>query len=306
MSNFRRGAEGAAVKVNNQAAFDTTGWFKLGDQESAVIRPLMEASDWPTAEYHSFVPVQKDKPESRKSWPKVLSAVCRKTKGGDGEYIHKDCYICDKPVVDEKGKAISRQTRTFFAAVLREKDENGNWVDKKKTVAELGDDGKPTGNTKQVPDIVYVVQSHRNFIGKMEGYAEVYGTILDRDYYIKRIGNDQTTEYTITPMDKDPEGDLRKPENAARYGITIKDGVFHYPAKWDTFHLLDTQSSDEYYGMYFDPSKPQIDRAGNVVSEGEDTSNDAPAPANEDSMTDLRSRIESYAANANNAPDFGD
>jgi hypothetical protein len=50
-----------------------------------------------------------------------------------------------------------------------------------------------------------VQQGHGNFWAALQGYHDVYGTICDRDYVIKREGGDKDTKYVITPVDPIPE-----------------------------------------------------------------------------------------------------
>ena len=62
----------------------------------------------------------------------------------------------------------------------------------------------------------FVKQGFPNFWQVLVGFYDRYGTLTDRDYLITRRGNDKNTQYSIVPLDKDP--DLETPEQlAAKY-----------------------------------------------------------------------------------------
>lgn len=315
MPNFRRGVTAASEAADSKVQFDKTGYFSLKDGETEVVRFLMEGNEWPTVDYHTAVPVQKEAPEGRKNWPKALSAVCRYTKDENEKPFYDNCAIEDLPIVNpadaqyNAGKVVSRQTRTFAPVVMRDpiivNGKRQGYKDRLKEVAEIGEDGKPTGNTKRVPDIRWVIQAYSNFYSALDGFYSVFDTVLNCDFHITRKRSDKDTTYNIVRLDPTPDWDLRDPKVAAEYGITVNaDGSREYPDKFDPYVMLDRQSSDEYFGMYFDPRLPQI------VNDSEESEVEEVKPGNDSSnaeLDDLKDRIKSYQ-NQNkgqNPPDFG-
>src|SRR5690606_28112718 len=121
---------------------------------------------------------------------------------------------------------------------------------------------------------VIVNLGYNNFFGKLTGFAKVYGTILDRDYHIRRRGSGpRDTDYIISPLDPIPvaddkpgiEGkdgrryyDLRHPEIAARYEYhtTLEDIIAH-------------RASDEYYHRFFDKRVTVVDGNNEKKGDGE-------------------------------------
>ena len=336
MSKFRTGVEEAAKSQG--ASFQRVEYFSLEDGESAVVRFLTDYDEWATCDVHTMVPVQKQKPENRQSWPKTVGAVCRKTKLPDGSTLYPDCYICDH-IRTPQGGAIKRSSRTYTICVIREQvvgdgsDALGGeamkgkllgYRDKMKEVAVTDATGKATGEIEQVRDIRIVGQAWKNFFGHLEAMAGVHKTLLDRDYFIKRKGDDKDTDYQIVHLDPqmmrtDDGGtkvyDLRDPEIAARYGITIGPDqwipdpknapglakpVRHYPEDLDVDVYIERQASDEYYGMYFDPTKPQVSRSSSGDSPAQaQTAQVVTKPnteASADQMAALRARVTDYSA----------
>lgn len=291
-SKFRTGTEASADSSGSKVPFDRTGWLSLKDKDVQVVRFVMDGDEWATVEYHSFIPVTKEAPEGRKNWPKEgngVSAVCRKTKDQNGVPFYSDCWVCENKPENSYGP-VARATRTFSLCILRElidpKNPRGGYRDTTKEVVVVGTDGKPTGETQFVPDFRWVMFGYKNFFGSLEGFYENYGTLLDRDYKIKRNGAKTDTVYQITPMDPTPDFDLSDPFIAARYGIKVVDGERIYPAKLDLESLIDNQMSDEHYGLYFDTTKPQVVNEADIEVEKPD--NDSSGPK------DLKDKLKAY------------
>ena len=78
MSKFRSGAEEAAK--SQMSSFNRVDFFSVEPDKSVVVRFLMDYDEWPSVEVHTMVPVQKEKPAERRSWPKTVPAICRRTK----------------------------------------------------------------------------------------------------------------------------------------------------------------------------------------------------------------------------------
>lgn len=344
MSKFRTGAEESSK--SQMASFNRVDFFSIEDGKSVVVRFLMDYDEWPSVEVHTMVPVQKEKPQDRRSWPKTVPAICRRTKLPESlpadvqatmpffPYLYPDCYVCDH-IRKADGKPVSRTSRTFTLLVMREevrgdgsaefggeanKGKLLGYKDKMKEVAVVDSAGKPTGDVERVRDIRIVQQAYSNFFIHLEGMAGVHGTLLDRDYFIKRKGESTDTEYQIVHLDpqyvKAADGstrifDLRDPEFAKRYGIEITPQGRIYPKELDLDEHIERQMSDRYYGLYLDPRIPQP-----VEGSGGNTDGQAAQPvaqvakpdteATSDQMAALRDRVVGYskaqAAEGNGSP----
>jgi len=112
-----------------------------------------------------------------------------------------------------------------------------------------------------------------NFFGALQGYYDVNGTVLDRDFYVTRKGVGKDTEYSIIARDPlhNEDGsvfDLRDPEVRAPY-----ENVLDLEAE------IVAQASDDHYAKYFDPTKP-IPELPSRKKDGEETAQaEAATPA---------------------------
>jgi hypothetical protein len=338
-SKFRTGAEEAAK--SQSASFNRVDYFSVADGKSVVVRFLMDYDEWPSVEVHTMVPVQKKQPEGRKSWPKTVPAICRRTKLPDATppevqatmpyfpYLYPDCYICDH-IRKADGKAIGRSSRSFTLLVIREEvrgdgsDALGGeankgkllgYKDKMKEVQVTDATGKSTGDVEKVRDIQIVQQAYSNFFIHLEGMAGVHGTLLDRDYFIKRKGESTDTEYQIVHLDPQYVNgsngpvifDLRDPEFAKRYGIEITPQGRIYPEELDLDAHIERQMGDRYYGLYIDPRIPQpVEGKSDNSADGQATATPVAKPETEasaDQMAALRDRVVGYSkGNAAEAP----
>jgi hypothetical protein len=178
-------------------------------------------------------------------WAEKRGAVCRR----DPAFTYGECYICDF-LVD--GKKVKRPSaRNWALACIREEvREDGKIVGYKDATREvkITRDGKE--ETVVEKRIVIVNMGYKNFFSVLAGFAGRYGTLLDRDYFIKREGDDTSTVYQIVPNDplkvEGPDGieifDLRQPYFMERYKteISLEDAI-------------NDMASDEYYAKFFDP-----------------------------------------------------
>jgi hypothetical protein len=331
MSKFRTGSEEAAK--SQMASFNRVDFFSVEPDKSVVVRFLMDYDEWPSVEVHTMVPVQKDKPEGRNTWPKTVPAICRRTKLPDGTppevretmpffpYLYPDCYVCDH-IRKADGKPISRTSRSFTLLVIREevrgdgsaelggetnKGKLLGYKDKMKEVAVVDSAGKPTGDIEKVRDIRIVQQAYSNFFIHLEGMAGVHGTLLDRDYFIKRKGESTDTEYQIVHLDPQYVNgqngavvfDLRDPEFAKRYGIEVTTEGRIYPKDLDLDEHIERQMADRYYGLYLDPRLPQtVDGSGGNSSSATPAAPQIAKPdteATSDQMAALRDRVVGYS-----------
>jgi hypothetical protein len=304
----------------------------------------MDYDEWPSVEVHTMVPVQKEKPADRRTWPKTVPAICRRTKLPDSTppdvqatmpffpYLYPDCYVCDH-IRKPDGKPISRTSRSFTLLVIREevrgdgspelggetnKGKLLGYKDRMKEVAVVDSAGKPTGDVEKVRDIRIVQQAYSNFFIHLEGMAGVHGTLLDRDYFIKRKGESTDTEYQIVHLDPQYVNgangavifDLRSPEFAKRYNIEVTPQGRVYPKELDLDEHIERQMADRYYGLYLDPRIPQP-----VEGSGDSSAAATPAvpqvakpdtEATSDQMAALRDRVVGYsktqAVEGNGAP----
>lgn len=268
---------------------------------------------WITVDMHSFVPTKgqpSDWPSGAK-WPQSMGAVCRNDKIFKARY--GDCYIHTLKKPD--GKSFYASGTTWALAVLREEvlgtqdmvDAGqipptmvGTVVgvrDKTKKVDSLDAEGKVIeGQTKDVPEIVIVQQKWKNFWSIVQGFAGRYHTVLDRDYFIKRIGHDESTTYQVVPFDPIalPDGtiyDLRRAD-------LMKS---KYPDLPDLRTFVADQANDDYYALFFDPSKtatPRKKKDGEAASAVQQSGPATPAPTTSEPSTDhlaaLASRISGY------------
>lgn len=248
-AGFRKGAE-AAKDASKGGSFARTQFFGLKDQESTILRFLTDADVWITVDQHQMIPT-KAKPSdypADANWPERMGSVCRR----DPAFSYGECYICDFLVGQVKsGKGVLKKPggRTWALACLREEvKEDGKVVglrDKTREVTIAEKDGQPE-RTITEKAIVVVNLGYKNFFSILEGFAGRYGTILDRDYWIKRSGDDKDTTYQVVPMDPiDTERgrfDLREPEFMQRYKSDL-----------DLETTISERADDDFYARFFDP-----------------------------------------------------
>lgn len=287
-------------KAARDAARGRTKYFSLKeDGDTAIIRFLFEANQmgkdrtrpigpdnphdpatgWIMTKQHSFVdtkPAPKDKPEGS-TWPDSVGAICRKTPiGADKHPAYPNCYICEN-VKNDRGKLHFPSVQMWAGAVLREEvigtqamaDEGridptqighklildqGDWVD------EVDDKGAMTGRKVWRKRYTIVNMPMSTFFSPLTTMADFHGTILDRDYLIRRKGAPKAQKVEYVPVAFDPyqvtvirDGqpvvityDLREPEIAALYADS---GV----TRTDLIKIVNRRVSDAYYNRYFDP-----------------------------------------------------
>jgi hypothetical protein len=312
--SFVRGAAAAKAAVKQAPSTDRPGYFKLADGETAFVRFLIDFDEWPTADRHNFIPTKPKPADWEGNWPESVSPVCRNSKMGDGLPLYGDCYVEASGMKKKNGKPHRPQARTWAIGVLREEvlgdgtEQMGGpskfgkrlgFRDKTKEVDELkknaAGDYEPSGKKIKVKDIVIFTMGWQNFFNALEGAANIFGTVLDRDFAITRSGAELDTTYQITGLDATPGHDLRDPETAAKYGITIApDGTRQYPDNIDCQKLIAAQASDEFYARYVDPTKT-IDGAS---APPEKQSNDATA----EKLAEMVSRIKGYPITEDESP----
>lgn len=296
MAEFRRGAQEAQEASKAGAQFARTHYFQIDDGKSEILRLLTDHDAWIVVDQHQNVPTRSkpsDYPDDSK-WPDKMPAVCRKDKAFEGMYA--DCFICEH-VVGTNG--VKRPgARTWALAVLREEvRENGQVVgyrDKTREVAVMGEDGKPTKETKTEKAIVVVNMGYKNFFAALAGFGAHYHTVLDRDYLVKRSGTGTDTTYNIIPMDPIAMADggvfdVRRPEVMARYGDLP-----------DLGEIVTERSSDEYYARFFDtrvaqPATKQNDSDKSTGTPASPPTSAASEPGRE-ALEAMALRVKGYAS----------
>lgn len=251
-----RGGLATAKEAARNTPIRLVDFFTLEEDKDEFVHFLLEPDEWISVDVHQMYPT-KGKPEGYEgNWPKVMSPICRKSKMADGLPIEDDCYCCEHPQLND-GKVRRPSHRTFSLLVIRDEvREDGKrkgFTDRMKTVAVLGEDGKPTGEEKTVPDIRIVELGWQNFYSKLEGPAEVFGTVLNQEFNIKKTGKNLDTDYAVTGLGPTNVWDDAK--LAEKYGVKIVDGVRIWPKDYDLSRMVMNRASDEFYARWIDPSK---------------------------------------------------
>lgn len=304
---FRTGSE-EAKEASTSRSFHRTEFFSIDDGESIIVRFLTDADpdpdyphvdSWITVDQHGFIPTRgkpSDWPEGR-NWPSTMSAVCRDDDAFAGMF--DDCYICDH-MKNKKGEDYNPTPRVWALAVEREEvfDDDGERLGiRDKEVEVETDDGK-----RMAKVVLIVNQAYSNFFTHLQGYAGRFGTILDRDFYIKREGGGTDTKYHFVHEDplwaEDEEGndivfDLRNPEHMARYEQDAPD----------LGEVVLSRANDEFYALFFDERMEQPSRQ----SDDGDSGGGAKAEkkpehdVDEDEMKALAQRVKGYGGNGEEA-----
>lgn len=310
VGNFRRGADEAAAAVKS-GGFARTHYFSIEDGEEAVLRFLTDANPdpnnphveaWIVVQQHQMVPT-KDKPEGWEgNWPKAMGAVCRYDDAFKD--VYNDCYICDH-LVGKHERVRKPAPRIWALAALRERVfEDGKLVGIKDVEREVtrkkrDKDGKETGEEETTKEkaIVVVNMGWKNFFNALQGFASVYGTILDRDYWIKRSGASTDTTYQIVNIDPIPGYDLRDPEVMKKY-----------ESGYDLAEIISGNASDEFYAKFFDP-RVSVDKDGNIIKTGAPVESQAKPEGDVDQgrLSALAERVRGYKTDGSDeSEDKGD
>lgn len=301
MSKFARGAD-AAKEASKQVQFDRAQYFSLKDKDEIVVRFLTDSDEWITVDQHNFVPTKPEPEGHEGKWPKVMGTVCRKTKLGDGSTLHDDCYICDH-MKRPDGKPYRATGRTWALAVVRHevKDEDGKvlgYRDGVREVQETDKDGKPTGEVKKQKEIVVVNMGYRNFFGILQGFAGRYGTVLDRDYYIKRDGDDQNTTYHIVPLDPIETKDPDDPDTLIRLDLRDERLMKRYEGDApDLEDIVERRADLEFYERFFIPGKggDSSKQGGSSNGGSSSSANDSGGDVPDERVKELAERVRGYS-----------
>jgi hypothetical protein len=273
VSRFKTGAD--AAQKQSSVNFSRTQFFGIKDKETAIVRFLTEEPEWISVKQHTMVPT-KSAPVGYKGdkWPQSMGCVCRKSTDADDQPFYDECFICDH-MTKSDGSKYHAGGRTWALAVMREEVvENGEVVgyrDQTRTVSR-----KVNGVDKEVVEkaIVVVNMGWKNFFSIVAGFARHYKTLLDRDYKITRSGDDQTTTYSIIPLDPIPGYDLRQVDPK-----TDKPRIEAYSDVVDLADEVERRMSDEFYARFFDTRVTVTDTDGG--GETKSTTSSTPAPSND-------------------------
>ena len=293
---FSRGGDAAEAGMKS-ASFSREVFLSLEDGEACYLRFLADGPDWISVDQYGFLPT-KPQPEGWSGgWPKHMSAVSRADVNDRGEktfaaFNYADDFIADF-MRDKDNKPYKASKRCWAYVCMREEVvENGRIVgfrDKTREVSFEKDDG--TTVTEIVKDIRICNLGWKNFFAPVNGFAKKFGTILNRDIWVKRKGSGQNdTTYEVVPMDPTPDWDLRNPEVAAAY-----------PVEKPLDELVVYRTSDDYYARFFDTRVKYVPEG-----RGGTTAPSTPTPpaaqqarpeteVSDDRVSSLASRVMGYA-----------
>ncbi len=256
---FRTGAVAAQEASKSLGGnFTRAEYFQIKDDGGvAHLRFITDHDSWITVDQHQNIKT-KDKPKDfqGQSWPERMGAVCRH----DQAFEYGECYICDF-LVD--GSAVKKPSpRQWALACLREEViEDGQLVglrDATRTVKKKKEGSKDEYEEVTEKAIVIVNMGWKNFFSTLQAYAGMNGTVLDRDFAVRRSGKSTDTTYAIMPHDKIPDLDLRNPEIAKKYESDL-----------DLEEVVADKASDDYYARFFDPRVTPSSSGGKVESTGQ-------------------------------------
>lgn len=278
--------------------------WDLKEGEEAILRFLSESKDWYRARTHRFFPTKAEPADYEGKWPSAMPATCR-AEPAFAQLYPNGCPICQSGHKNKFGKENKGDDLRYTLAVEREQyvdAESGKkaYRDKMVEIPVLGEDGKPTEEKVSVPSIVIVSNTMYMLMNALKACGEMYDTLLDRDYRIKRVKNPSGTGtiYQVYPVDKDPE---------------IAPGTDHwqfYELAVEAFGLklptiIYSKTTDEYYTKFFleEDGFTSVDvrrETGELVpatksagksSGGSSPSGTAPATPNADALAAMRERI---------------
>lgn len=323
---FQRGGEAAQTAADSQGGgrnFRRTVYRpKIGPNSQIVIRYLL---DWPEI-YHisqhmgvKTKPKPGDWPEGR-NYPATMGAICRYDKQFKEHGTYSDCYICDNKLQTSFGGGgfATPKVRIYSLAVLREEifgtpemvaqgmikegkvGKVVGFADKKRTVSiprldengsEIkGNDGKLLLDEVEEPEIVVINEAMNTWFTNAKALYNVYGTICDRDIVVRQEGVQKDVNYPHIPMDVTPNLAPGTELWRERYLAPLEamGTSFSIP------HIMMGQSSDEYYGRFFDPSKAVSSAGGVQTQKSAPEAQQQAAPSNDasaDKLAAMRERL---------------
>lgn len=325
MSSLFAQGTAALQEASQGAAFAKIHYFSIEDGKSAIVRFMTEANPVPATPHlgafitvlqHQGIPTR-PRPSWLKSddsrWPDRWGCVCRLTKAEavpgepllwtlmeDKDEEHgQGCYLCSN-LRDSKGKPYKPSGRGWALGCLREevRNEAGQLVGYRDQTREVERTG-PDGSTSTVTEKAIVVfnMGWKNFFSTLDGQFYGYGTVVDRDYLIRRKGSGTSTDYQIIALDPIPGHDLRDPEVFEKY---------RHP-DYDLDKIIMEQARISYQRRWWDPTyaPPKKDDEGGSTAQAQ-TNQGAPAEqqvkpqtdVDPDAMAAMAAKVQGYASPA--------
>lgn len=301
MVEFNRGIAAAEASSKPKSYGPRLEFFNLKDGESMGLRFLTDGHDFITVDMHQSVPTQNPPANYTGSWPQSMPAVCRNDSAFTRAGMHGDCYICANAdnLKDAWGNTPKPKSRIWALAVVRDKvigdgseDLGGpsmvgkpiGFTDSLREVEVYGPDNKPTGEIRLEPRIVIINQALRTFFQNLNAMYQEVGTVLDRDYIVRRNGAGTDTSYTFIPQ---TESKLKPgSEGWARYENALRD------QNLDLEVIVASRANDEYYGRFFDPTlNTEIVTVASPAAQPQAVSNNDVDP---DKLASIRDRMKGY------------
>lgn len=265
-----------------------------------------------------MVPTKPEPDDFEGNWPEKMGSVCRNDDAFSD--VFEDCYICEF-IVDGK-KVRKASSRVWALACFREEvigdgsEELGGSEMKGKVLgirdktrdvvipAQKDENGKEIREQREITEkaVVVVNLGWRNFFSILQGFAGHFGTILDRDYQVKRVGAMTDTVYQCVPLDpldiKKADGtvtrlDLRDPEFMQRYetSLVLDD-------------IINGRASDDYYARFFDP-RITVSGDGKVEQTGASPEDKPDSDMTQERMEALAQRVKGYQVPEDESSDDG-
>ncbi len=324
---------------------------KIGKGKSIFLRYLTESPQWVYVDSHAFAPT-KGAPDwwpKDKNFPEAMPAVCRYDKAfqevkdettGEILYpaIYTDCYIDDAKLKNRWDRLCAPAVRVYALAILREEvigtkemvaagqipaEMEGKRVGLKDSTREVevpkrddkgefvkDKDDKLVVETITEPAIIVVNQAVGNYFAGLQSLYGMYGSNCDRDYAVKQQDEGKDVEFQHIPLDPIPS--LKPGEPAwERYEKAIAE----QGESVDIEAILMDRSSDDFFGLFFDPSKEAKQRGGDSKSEStSSTGGQSSAPAkqqeaapsndvgSDDMLAKMRDRVRGVSGEAAPSP----
>lgn len=212
--------------------------FSLKDKQTALLRFLStEVLVFP---FHNFLSVNGSKPRDY---------ACTSELKGE---LKRPCWICANVKKEGKrgGSFPARPTRQIIGLAVAKDADTGKVETKQYEI--LSDPDDPESDPKEVtaPRFVIVKQSN-SFWDQLIEYANEYdGTLVDRDYKVKRKGEKLETKYSILPGREDgkTEADLW-----SQFELPEASDGFSDPTVQALYEWVSRRGTPEYFAALTQP-----------------------------------------------------
>lgn len=264
-------------------------FFRMKDGDpQVVLRLATDLGDWDTADVHQFIPTKTKPADGGDKWPKTMWGVCQNdlifklrdahnNPTSDFETGYGNCYIHTAYAgkLDAFKKDMSVPARqTFAIGVLREpvRDPVTNKITgfADQTMEWTG----PDSTKHRVPKFVLISQKYSNFYAPIKQAAFVDGIVTNKDFLIKRDGND----YDVQSINVDPPG--------TDQGKVYADALEMMGVS--TWQIILDHASPEHYSKFFIPGEGEAAAPALTGEDAADTTEtEAPATGDEPGAEDL-------------------